>query len=143
MPRKKSEGFTEVELDVMRILWEKGSAASDDIRNLMPGDEKRKESTMRTILGIMERKGYVRHITCGRTFFYSALIPQEEARRTTVQRVLDKVFNGSPQLLLQCLLDSAEIDRATMIEIGRMLESGQPGRASLAKSKTAATGKRG
>lgn len=121
MPRKKLDDFTDVELEIMKILWEKGSCSSDEIRVRMPGKEKRKDSTVRTILSIMEKKGYVHHSTRGRMYVYSPVIPQDAAQRKTMRRMLNKVFDGSPAMLLQCLFDSTEMDKGTVREIREML----------------------
>ncbi|MBD3317062.1 MAG: hypothetical protein GF344_14845 [Chitinivibrionales bacterium] len=121
MPRKKADDFTEVELEVMKILWDKGTSSCDEIRQSMGGDSKRKDSTVRTILAIMEKKGYVTHSTKGRTFMYSPAIPQEAAQRKTMRRMLNKVFDGSPTMLLQCLFDSTEMDKRTFEEMREML----------------------
>ncbi len=121
MARKKGEDFTEVELEIMRVLWEKGECSSDEIRLSLPGTEKRKDSTVRTLLGIMEKKGYVRHSVSGRAFLYYPTVKQEVAQKRTVQRVLEKVFDNSPGMMLQCLLDTTELDSKTIEEIQDIL----------------------
>jgi len=122
MARKGADDFTDVELEIMHILWEKGRCSSDEVRQSMPGSEKRKDSTVRTILSIMEKKGYIRHEVEGRTFIYCPTVKQEAAQKRTVKRMLEKVFDGSPKMLLQCLFDSAEIDDAAISEIRELLE---------------------
>lgn len=121
MARKKANGLTDVELEVMQILWEKPNCSSDEIRLSMPGEDKRKDSTMRTILGIMEKKGYVTHSVEGRTYHYRPLIRRETAQRSATMRLVDKVFDGSPKLMLQCLLDSGELDEKTLDEVQGLL----------------------
>ncbi len=123
MARKKSDEFTDVELEIMRVLWENGPSSSDDIRQSLPGEEKRKDSTVRTLLGIMEKKGYVEHVTVGRTYHYRALVKRDTARKRSVQRLLERVFDGSPKMLLQSLLDTGELDSGTVSEIQDMLQS--------------------
>ena len=122
MPRKPTEGFTELELDIMNILWENDEASSDLIRQMLPGDEKRKDSTVRTILGIMEKKEYVAHKTKGRTFIYYPLVPKGTAQKNALQKLTDKIFGGSSKLVMQCLVDNAELDDKTAASIKELLQ---------------------
>jgi predicted transcriptional regulator len=122
MARKRGEDFTEVELEIMRVLWERGACSSDEIRVSLPGAEKRKDSTVRTLLGIMEKKGYVSHAQAGRAFMYSPVVKQEAAQKRMVKKILEKVFDNSPQMMLQCLLDTTELDQDTVEEIESLLK---------------------
>lgn len=130
MARRRTDGFTEVELDVMKILWEQGPLTSSALRLSMPGEAKRKESTMRTILAIMERKGFIGHRMDGRSFVYFHRVERETAQSESLHRLLDKLFQKSPALLVGCLVESVRRDRKTLeeieVRIGAALQSPLP-----------------
>jgi len=61
-------------------------------------------TTVLTILRTLEQKGYLSHAEDGRAHRYKPLVKREVAGRTALRRLVDKVFDGSPELLLTQLV---------------------------------------
>src|SRR5215471_19674472 len=73
MARKKSHHLTDVELKLMEVLWEKGTATVADVVESLAQASKGPPpaySTVLTMLRILEKKGHVRHTKRGRAFVY-------------------------------------------------------------------------
>src|SRR5262245_39829372 len=68
--RKKQPPVSPLENAVMHVLWERGTATADDVRQALEKSRELKESTIRTLLRRLEDKGYVTHDVDGRTFIY-------------------------------------------------------------------------
>ena len=90
--------FTDRELDVMSVLWDAGSATVAQVRERLSDDLA--YTTVLTVLRTLEQKGYVGHTGEGRAHRYHPLVKRAAAGRSALRRLVDKVFDGSPELLL-------------------------------------------
>src|SRR6516225_8750499 len=111
MARKKSLHLTEAELRLMDVLWSRGPATVAEVLQDLPSDPPLAYSTVITTLRILETKGYVRHIKNGRAFQYEPLVAKHDARRKALRQVMQRFFEGSPELLVASLFESGEVDR--------------------------------
>ena len=94
--------FTDRELDVMGVLWDRGSATVAEVREALTDDLA--YTTVLTVLRILEEKGYVRHEEEGRAHRYFPQVEREAAGGSALERLLGKLFRGSPELLLTHLV---------------------------------------
>ena len=122
MPRPKSVSLTDREAQIMDVLWRRKGATADEVRALLAGEPH--DSTVRTLLRVMEQKGLVAHDVKERTFVYKARIVQSKAQRKAVQMLLDRLFGGSVKNLVLQLLDDEEI---TPEELERLARQVRPG----------------
>ena len=121
--RKQAPTLTEAELRIMRILWEKGSATVRDVVDALKPSESLAYNTVLTTLGILERKGYVRHTKEGRAFTYLPVVGQSEAQRSVVKFILSRFFDDSPELLVQNLLEHEDVSPEDLTRIKRELKA--------------------
>ncbi len=117
--------FTDRELDVMSVLWDVGPATVAEVRERIADDLA--YTTVLTMLRTLEQKGYVSHTEDGRAHRYKPLVQREVAGRTALRRLVDKVFDGSPELLLTQLvsdkqLSDEELRRLRKLLAGRLRE---------------------
>jgi len=120
MPRTKSESLTDREAQIMDVLWQWKGATADEIRSLLPGDPH--DSTVRTLLRVMEQKGLVAHEVKQRTYVYKARIAQSKAQQKAVKRLLDRLFGGSVKNLVLQLLDDEEITPQELERLARAVK---------------------
>ena len=99
--------FADRELDVMAVLWELESGTVSEVRERLPADLA--YTTVLTILRNLEAKGFVRHEEEGKAHRYFPLVARQAAERSAVTRLVDRLFNGSPELLLTRLVDDHEL----------------------------------
>ncbi|MDP2982928.1 MAG: BlaI/MecI/CopY family transcriptional regulator [Candidatus Latescibacter sp.] len=110
MARRKTRTFTEVELEFMRILWDRGEAAPEDIRDsLLANGRSLSGGSIRNVLAIMQEKGYVARRKEGKAFLYRAKIREEQAREGMARNLLENAFAGSESLLVASLLERRDI----------------------------------
>jgi predicted transcriptional regulator len=95
----------------MQVLWDRGPSTSAEIVQALPRKQRVADSSVRTILRILEQKNYVRHTKEGRAFIYRAAVERADARRSVVQYVVERFFNSSPELLVLNLLENETLDR--------------------------------
>ena len=109
--------FTDRELDVMAVLWERGSATVAEVREQL--DDVLAYTTVLTMLRILEEKGYVRHEDEGRAHRFIPLVERQAAGQSALRRVVRKLFGGSPELLLTQLVSDRDV---TNDDVRRMRE---------------------
>jgi predicted transcriptional regulator len=124
MPRPTTPTLTDAELRLMQVLWDRGPATAGDIVGALPKRERVADSTVRTILRILEDKGYVRHTKQGRAFVYHPVVAKRDARRTVVRHLIDRFFNASPELLVLNGLEHEAIDDAELARLRRRIDAG-------------------
>ena len=122
MARKKSAHLTEGELRLMEVLWTKGSATVSEVLEGLPPKPALAYSTVITTLRILENKGYVGHKKDGRAFQYEPLVGRQDARRSALKQVLQRFFEGSPELLMASLVESGEVDSKELQRLRRLVE---------------------
>ncbi len=133
MPRPRSESLTGREAQIMDILWQCPEATADEIRSLLPGDPH--DSTVRTLLRVMEQKGLVVHAVRQRTFVYRAQVAQKRAQKKAVRGLLDRLFGGSVKNLVLQLLDDEEITPEELERLARRVPPQSPNRQSRNSQK--------
>jgi BlaI family transcriptional regulator, penicillinase repressor len=125
MPRQKSVALTEREAEIMGILWRLGPSSAEAIRAEMSGEPH--DSSVRTILRVLEDKGHVTHTARGRTYVYRPRARQATAQRKAVQTLLARLFGGSAENLVLRLLEDEEISPGELRSLAESLErNGRP-----------------
>ncbi|MDX1493806.1 MAG: BlaI/MecI/CopY family transcriptional regulator [Longimicrobiales bacterium] len=109
--------FTQRELDVMAVLWDRGPSTVAEVRKAL--DDELAYTTVLTVLRILEEKGHVAHTTEGRAHRYRPLVERATAGESALRRLTDRLFGGSPELLLTRLVDDENL---TEEELRRMKE---------------------
>jgi len=113
------ETLTRRELDVMAVVWELGSATVGEVVERLPDDLH--YSTVLTIFRTLEAKGHVRHERDGKAFRYHPVTRPEDAGDRALQRLVDKVFQGSRELLVARLVSDEDIAPEELRRIRRRL----------------------
>jgi predicted transcriptional regulator len=113
--------FTDRELDVMSVLWDLGDATVAEVRERLA--DELAYTTVLTVLRTLEQKGYVGHTGDGRAHRYHPLVKREAAGRNALRRLLDKVFQGSPELLMTHLVSGKNLSDEELRRLRKLLEA--------------------
>ena len=106
----------------MRVLWSHPESTVNDVVERIPSPRLAR-NTVLTMLGILERKGYVTHTTEGRTFVYGAAVERDVVRHRVVDDVVASFFDDSPKSLVLQLLGSDRISKADLDHIRKLFEA--------------------
>lgn len=115
MPRPPSEMLTEREAQIMDALWRLSEATAEEIRAELPGEPH--DSTVRTLLRVLEGKGFVIHETRGKTFIYRAAAARDKVQRKALRSFLARLFGGSAEDLVLRLLEDEQITPAQLAQL--------------------------
>lgn len=113
------------ELEVMQVLWERGSATVAEVRDALPDEMAR--TTVLTVLRRIEEKGYVGHEEeGGRAHRYFALIQPQQVQESALDRLTRRLFDGSPGLLLTHLLAHKKLSAAEIRQLRAFVDEHLP-----------------
>ncbi len=115
--------FGKVQYSIMQVLWKKERANAREITDMLNEKRPIAHSTVQTLLRKLEEKGAVDHDCDDRTFIFYPLVKAEEATRSAVQEVVDRIFDGSPKELVSYLLKNETIDEAEILKIRGMIDA--------------------
>ena len=115
MARQTSQFLTEREAQIMEIVWRLGEATAEQVRGELPGTPH--DSTVRTLLRILETKGYLTHETRGKLFFYRARVERRKAQKLALRDVLSRFFGGSAEDLVLRLIEDEHLTPEQLEEL--------------------------
>jgi BlaI family penicillinase repressor len=107
MARKKSETLTPREVEIMEVLWALGSARAEEVRGRL--EEPLHDSTVRTLLRVLEAKGYATHSGTERAYVYRPSVPREQVESRTLRSILKRFFGGSAEALVIRLIEDEHL----------------------------------
>ncbi|MEX2570903.1 MAG: BlaI/MecI/CopY family transcriptional regulator [Gemmatimonadota bacterium] len=113
--------FTDRELDLMLVLWERGPSTVAEVREAL--DDDLAYTTVLTVLRVLEEKGHVAHTEEGRAHRYRALVERDEAGESALRRLTRKLFRGSPELLLTQLASDRRLTDADLRRMRELLDT--------------------
>ena len=128
--RPKLPALSPAQREIMEIVWGRGEVTASEVRKILSGRRDVARNTVRTLMERMEEKGWLKHREHGRTFVYSASQPRQATIGQKVVEVLDHICGGSPETLVNALLDYRGLSEAELKRIRKMLDG-----ASAANSR--------
>jgi predicted transcriptional regulator len=122
MARKKTPTLTDGEMKIMKIIWQLGEASVSDVVKRQDNKNKIAYNTILTMMRIMERKGYISHKKKGKAHIFMPTISTSQARIKAIKHMVDSFFNGSPELLVQSLVENKNISIDDIDRIKKMID---------------------
>jgi predicted transcriptional regulator len=121
MPRPPSSQPTEVELQILRVLWGQGSATARQIHNRLAEARDTNYSTTVKMLSVMLDKGLVRRDDTVRPQTFSPAVTQQRTQQKMLKDLIQKVYDGSTGSLVLQALASQKASPQALAEIRRLL----------------------
>lgn len=122
MPRPAATQPTDVELQILRVLWDRGPSPVREIHAQLGAEKGTGYSTTVKMLAVMLQKGLVKRNESAQPHVYRAALTREGAGRRMVKQLIDKVFEGSTSHLVLQALSSEKATREELAEIRRLLD---------------------
>lgn len=113
--------FTDRELDIMAVLWERGPSTVAEVRDHL--SDRLAYTTVLTILRTLEGKGHVGHEEEGRAHRYHPRVDRDRAQVSALQRLTRKLFSGSTELLLTQLVSDRHLSEEELQRMRELLDN--------------------
>lgn len=121
MSRPTSKHPTELELEILKVLWHIGPATVRQVRDELAAIRDLAYTTVMTMMTIMDKKGYVQRKKDGRSFIYEAKYHEQKASKNMLQDIVDRLFGGSTTAVMQHLLETSELDDGELKQIRSLI----------------------
>ncbi|MHC4718563.1 MAG: BlaI/MecI/CopY family transcriptional regulator [Planctomycetota bacterium] len=117
MARPTSRHPTELELEILKVLWRRGPLPVRTVRDELAGFRDLATTSVITVMNIMVEKGYLARRKAGRSFIYEPRVAEGTVTGGMLRDLIARAFGGSTEVMMLNLLASDELDRT---EIGRL-----------------------
>lgn len=122
---KKINKPTTAELEILAVLWEKGSATVREVHEILNASKPTAYTTVLKFLQIMNEKGLVERDSTNKAHIYRAALSQEQTQKTLVGELLEKAFRGSALKLVQHVLETKPASAEELAEIRQMINEAE------------------
>ncbi|MGQ0633474.1 MAG: BlaI/MecI/CopY family transcriptional regulator [Planctomycetaceae bacterium] len=139
MARPPSTQPTDGELELLKLLWETGPCTLGRLCAALRQSRPVATTTVATMLSVMRNKGLVKRVRGNRAYLWSARVRRDETNRRLVDRLIERAFDGSAQLLVAHLVESNKLSDSERRQVLALFEKGA-GRARGPRS-TAESGR--
>jgi BlaI family transcriptional regulator, penicillinase repressor len=123
MARPAAEQPTELELQILKILWEQSPQLVRDIRDeLAKLGRDIAHTSVITTLNTMVKKRIVIRKKEGNAFLFSPRITREQVSRSVLGDIVNRVFDGSAKAVLLGVFEQNDIDRGELKELRKLID---------------------
>jgi predicted transcriptional regulator len=123
MARPGSKYPTELELQILKVLWQQSPLRARDVQAALARDGRELAKTsVITTLNTMVQKKYLKRKQQANTYLFAPRITEEEVAKRVLSDVLDRVFDGSTSAVLLKLFDVKSIDGDELKELRRIID---------------------
>ncbi|MEM9367997.1 MAG: BlaI/MecI/CopY family transcriptional regulator [Planctomycetota bacterium] len=122
MARPSGPSPTDVELQILRVLWNRGPCGVGDIHDQLHRDKGTNYSTTVKMLSVMLTKGLVKRDESQRPHIYRAVWTRARTGKNLLKELTKKVYEGSVSSLVLQALSSSEASQEDIDKIRKILE---------------------
>ena len=128
MARRKKRTLTELELEIMQIVWQQDEVTVKALcEKFERSDRPLALPSIRTMLGILQDKGYVKRRPFGRGYAYSATVSADQARTSILKDIIERAFNGSASTLVTALVNSDMVSDGELKKVRQLVKQHEKG----------------
>lgn len=113
---------TEKELEILQIVWKKGTTSVKDVHEALGGDQANGYTTILKLMQIMHEKGLLTRQKSGKLHLYEAVPTMEKTRQQILDKMIQTVFQGSATQLVMSALGNRKSSKQDLQEIKKYLE---------------------
>jgi BlaI family transcriptional regulator, penicillinase repressor len=112
---------TEAELELLRVLWDKGSASVRELHEVVSLHRPIGYTSVLKTLQIMTEKGLVERTEAGKAHIYRAAASQQETQDQLLRDLSERLFSGSAAQLAMHALNMEPASEEELEEIRRLI----------------------
>lgn len=122
LPRKRLQELGRRERQIMEIIYRLGEGSVGDVLEQLP--DAPSYSSVRTMIRLLESKGFLKHRSEGNKYVYRPTQDRENASRSALRDLMTTFFGGSPTDAVAAILDDAstELSEADLQRLEKMID---------------------
>ena len=121
MARSASRHPTELELEILKILWRDGPSNVRHVRESLAVFRDLAYTSVMTIMTIMARKGYLKRRKAEGGYVYRAAISAESTTGDMLRDLVDRAFDGSAAALMVNLLETGDLEAEELRQLRELI----------------------
>jgi predicted transcriptional regulator len=122
MPRTPSDQPTDVEMQILQVLWELKFGTARAVHDQLSKHRDTNYSTTVKMLQIMREKGWVSCNDSVRPQVFKPMMTREKTGKRLIRDLVDKVYNGSVMSMAMHALSSGRASEAEIQEMRELLD---------------------
>lgn len=119
---KNMPNISEAEWQVMKVLWSNSPVPANVIIEALEPHTKWKPKTVHTLIGRLVKKQAIGFTRENRTYLYYPLVDESECIREETQSFLERVYNGSFNLMAANFLKGQKLSKKDIEELKQILD---------------------
>jgi predicted transcriptional regulator len=127
MTKRSFDSLGELQAAVMNVVWDLGEATVGQVREQLAGQRELAYTTVLSVLQKLEKAGWLKHRSDGRSYVYIPRRSRSDAGRNALRGFTERMFGGDPLVLFEHLLDDERLTSAELAELRKMLERRRKG----------------
>jgi predicted transcriptional regulator len=121
--RTQSATLTPQELELMKVVWQRGSATVRDVYEALLERRRIAYTTVMTMLNVLEKKGHLAKRAEGRSYVYAPVRTKQRVLAAMVREFVERVFDGSAEPLLVHLLEERQLSEKDIDQLAKRIRT--------------------
>lgn len=121
MAGRSSRHPTELELEILKILWREGPCSVRHVREELTGFRNLAHTSVMTMMTIMVEKGYLKRSKKGKRYIYKPRISEEDTTQGMLGDIVERLFQGSTMTAMVHLLEMSDVDEEELAELRKLM----------------------
>ena len=126
---------SDLEMQILGVLWRGGPATAREVLEAMPDGKKRAYTTVLSTMQVMEKKGLLARSREGLTDRWRPAISKSKVLGPFLRTLVANVFGGQPAQVMQHLLQETKVDEAELDDIRQLLDQHRSRRQNTSQPK--------
>ena len=122
MAKRSLDDLGDLQSAVMNAVWDLGEATVVQVRDRLAADKELAYTTVLSVLQKLEKAGWLKHRTDGRSYVYLPKRSRDDAGKSALRQFTERLFGGDPLVVFEHLLDDDRLTAAELAELRKMLE---------------------
>jgi BlaI family transcriptional regulator, penicillinase repressor len=119
---KTPVSISDAESIVLSVLWRDGPVATEAVVAALAPQQHWQESTIKTLLNRLLKKGAIRAAKDGRRYIYSPVLTREQWLSSESDGLLDKLFGGRVAPLVAHFSKHRKLSKKDIADLKRLIQ---------------------
>jgi len=114
--------ISDAEWQVMKVLWENKPMTAMEVYKKLESNTEWKSKTVKTLLRRLVDKKAIDYTVDNRTYIYTPIVKESECIKAETESLLQKVANGSFNLLVQNFIKEQSLSQKDLDELKEIID---------------------
>lgn len=112
---------TELELEILKVVWRDEPATVSHVRKALVPFRKLAHTSVMTVMGIMTEKGYLARTKSGNRYLYTSKVGRDDTTGGILSDVVTRAFEGSASAAVLNLLETSDLDAEELKKLRKLI----------------------